>query len=161
VLAIGSDGNIHPLYQSNGAPYGATIPFLPANSRVRGVNLFDNTLYAVTSDGCSGPNAVYAIDLASDEKAVARFETGDAALGSAGAAVGFDGTVYVQLADKIVALTAKELKPKDQFLLAGNLTPVVFRWNGRTSLRPAAGRTSSCSTARIWAALITACRSRR
>jgi outer membrane protein assembly factor BamB len=131
LLAVGSDGRIHPLYQSNGAPYGAPLAFVPAGSRVRGVNLFDNTLYAVTVDGCSGPDAVYAVDLASDEKAVARFETGGPSAGSAGAAVGFDGTVYVQLADRVAALTAKDLKQKDHFLLNGNVTPAVFSWNGK------------------------------
>ncbi len=48
------------------------------HSNVRSVNLFDYTLYAATFDGCGGPNAVYALDLASDGKAVAKFETGGA-----------------------------------------------------------------------------------
>jgi outer membrane protein assembly factor BamB len=95
------------------------------------VNLFDNTLYAATVDGCGGPNALYAVDLATDEKVVARLETGSGAVGSAGPAIGNDGTVYVQLADRLLALTAKDLKEKDHFLVPGSATPAVFRRNGK------------------------------
>ena len=66
VLAVGSDGDCIPCYQSNGVLFGKPIPFLPPQSSVRSVNLYDYTLYAATVDGCGGPNAVYALDLASD-----------------------------------------------------------------------------------------------
>jgi outer membrane protein assembly factor BamB len=121
---------------------------------VNGLNLYDNMLYAATLDGCAGPNAVYAIDLATDEHAVVKFDTnGAGAAGSAGTAIGNDGTVYVQVAegrgevagqynDTVVALTPKDLKVKDYFTPSGavapvnaalqaGVTPVVFRWNGK------------------------------
>ena len=41
VLAVGSDGSLYPLYQSNGAVFGKPIPFLPPHSNVRSVNLYD------------------------------------------------------------------------------------------------------------------------
>jgi hypothetical protein len=66
LLAVASDGSLYPLLQSNGALFGKPIPFLPPHSSVRSVNLYDYTLYAATVDGCGGPNAVYALDLASD-----------------------------------------------------------------------------------------------
>jgi outer membrane protein assembly factor BamB len=151
VLAVGSDGQVHPIYQSNGAAFGAPIRFVPARSNVRGLNFYDNVLYASTDDGCGGPNAVYALDLASDNKSVARFETnGDGGVGTAGPAIGNDGTVYVQLADgrgdaageyrdTVVALAPRDLNVKDFFTPAAGAsppagpargtTPVVFRWN--------------------------------
>jgi len=151
VLAVASDGNVHPLYQSNGAAFGAPIKFLPARSNVRGLNFYDNVLYASTIDACGGPNAVYAVDLASEKRTVTRFETngGSGGVGTAGPAIGTDGTVYVQLADgrgtvagdyrdTVVALTPRDLKVKDFFTPAAGvvpagpargITPVVFRWN--------------------------------
>src|SRR6185503_5196878 len=35
VLAVGSDGRLFPLYQSNGVLFGKPIPFLPPHSKVR------------------------------------------------------------------------------------------------------------------------------
>ena len=135
VLAVGSDGNLYPLYQSNGVLFGKPIPFLPPHSSVRSVNLYDYTLYAATVDGCGGPNAVYALDLASDGGAAAKFETGDSAQGSAGTAIGNDGTVYVHAGGRVIALTPKDLKEKDHFAIPGTnrsgVTPVVFRHDGK------------------------------
>ena len=154
LLAVSSDGNVHALYQSNGANFEPPMKFLPPNSRVNGLNLYDNTLYAATIDGCAGPNAVYAIDLASDQRTVMKFETnGAGATGSAGTAIGNDGTVYVQVAeghgeaggqynDTVLALTPKDLKVKDYFTPSAAVapvfatsqagaTPAVFRWNGK------------------------------
>ena len=151
LLAVGSDGHVHPLYQSNGAPFGTAISFVPAGSSVRGLNLHDNVLYASTIDGCGGPNALYALDLA-DENPAVKFETGSGAIGTAGPAIGTDGTVYAQLADgrgevageyrdTVVALGPRDLKVKDFFTpsqtavsstgAVRGVTPVVFRWNGK------------------------------
>jgi len=130
VLAVGSDGRVYPLYQSNGALFEEPIPFLPSNSNARSLNLFDNTLYATNTPGC-GDDAVYALDLASDDKTVAKFETRGGAQGSAGLAVGNDGTVYVQAGGRVAALTARDLKEKDHFEIparaASGMTPAVFR----------------------------------
>ena len=135
VLAVGSDGNLYPLYQSNGVLFGKPLPFLPPHSSVRSINLYDYTLYAATVDGCGGPNAVYALDLGSERGAATTFETGDSAQGSAGTAVGNDGTVYVHAGGRVIALTAKDLKEKDHFALPGTnrsgVTPVVFRHDGK------------------------------
>jgi len=135
VLAVGSDGNLFPLYQSNGVLFGKPIPFLPPHSSVRSVNLYDYTLYAATVEGCGGPNAVYALDLASEGSAAAKFETGESAQGSAGTAIGNDGTVYVHAGGRVIALTPKDLKEKDQFAIPGTnrsgVTPLVFRHDGR------------------------------
>jgi competence ComEA-like helix-hairpin-helix protein len=134
VLAVGGDGRVYPLYQSNGAVFETPIPFLPPNSNVRSLNLFDNTLYATNLPGCGG-DAVYALDLASEDKSVAKFDAGARPQGSAGPAIGTDGTVYVHAGGRIVALTAKSLKEKDHFAIsnpaATGMTPLVFQHNGR------------------------------
>jgi competence ComEA-like helix-hairpin-helix protein len=131
LLALGSDGNVHPLYQSNGATFGSPIPFLPPGTHVRSINLFDNTLYAAAVGGCGGTKAIYALDLAPDTPAGATFEIRDGARGSAGTAIGSDGVVYAHVADRVLALTPKALRPKDEFILAsppgGGITPAVFR----------------------------------
>ena len=130
LLAVGSDGQVHPLYQSNGAAFEKPFPFLPAHSNVATVNLFDNILYAATREGCATPNAVYALDLASDVKAVSKFAIDASAQGSAGPAVGNDGTVYVHAGSRVVALTARDLKEKGHFAFgssaAQGMTPLVF-----------------------------------
>jgi outer membrane protein assembly factor BamB len=136
VLAVGSDGHLFPLLQSNGALFGKPIPFLPPHSSVRSVNLYDYTLYAATVDGCGGPNAVYALDLGLEAGAAAKFETGEnGAQGSAGTAIGNDGTVYVHAGGRVIALTQKELKERDHFAIPGasrsGVTPVVFRHGGK------------------------------
>ncbi len=140
LLAVGSDGRLYPLLQSNGAVFGKPLPFLPAHSTVNSVNLYDYTLYAATIGGCGGPNAVYALDLGTEGKAAARFETGDSAQGSAGTAIGNDGTVYVHAGSRVIALTAKDLKEKDHFAIdsasrsSSGPTPVVFRHNDKDLL---------------------------
>ena len=52
LLAVGSDGRVYPLYQSNGALFEKPIPFLPPGANVRSLNLFDNVLYATNKAGC-------------------------------------------------------------------------------------------------------------
>jgi outer membrane protein assembly factor BamB len=133
VVAVGSDGRAYPLSQSNGALVGQPIPFVPASANVRSVNLFDYTLYATNLAGC-GEDAVYALDLASDSKAVVKF-TASRIHGSAGPAIGNDGTVYVHSGDRIIALTAKTLKEKDHLAIPApvstGMTPLVFQHNGK------------------------------
>src|SRR6185436_16773637 len=134
VVAVGSDGRAYPLSQSNGALVGQPIPFVPASSNVRSVNLFDYTLYATNRPGC-GDDAVYALDLASDSKAVVKFTSASRIHGSAGPAIGTDGTVYVHSGDRIIALTGKTLKEKDHFSspapASTGMTPLVFQHNGK------------------------------
>jgi competence ComEA-like helix-hairpin-helix protein len=143
VLAVGSDGYVHPLYQSNGALFEKPLPFLPANSNVRSLNVYDFTLYAATREGCGGPNAVYALDLAAPDKGVAKFALNANVLGSAGPTVGNDGTVYVQAGDRLTAFSPKDLKEKDYFALTSPVstgaTPLVFQYEGKDLVVAGAG----------------------
>ena len=142
VVAVGSDGRAYPLSQSNGALVGQPIPFVPASSNVRSANLFDYTLYATNRPGC-GEDAVYALDLASDNKAVVKVTSAGRIHGSAGPAIGNDGTVYVHAGDRIIALTAKTLKEKDYFSIPApvstGMTPLVFQHNGKDIVVAGAG----------------------
>ncbi len=160
VAALSSDGTLHVLYQSNGADAMPPLKFVPAGSVVRGFNLDDATLYAATAGNCGGPNALYAVDLDSgnddpgNSKVVSFLTNGSGASGSAGTAIGSDGTVYAQVAeghgaaagqynDTVLAFTPGELKVKDYFTPPGALpalrndprpqgaTPMVFSLKGR------------------------------
>jgi outer membrane protein assembly factor BamB len=132
------------------------ISFLPASAKASTLTVHDGTVYTTTSSSCgAAPNAVWAVDLTVPDPKVATFElNGGDVSGLGGAALGTDGTVYVQTgpgpldpaankwSNTVLALTPKELKLKQYF--TGNTgsitkktqnlnatTPVVFPWNGR------------------------------
>ncbi len=155
VYAISSDGDLHIVNSSTGRDLIAPIKFLPPNSKVTGVNIHDNTIYATTSGDCDGyQNALYAIDLMNTSRPGASFGIrfgGFAGIG--GTSIGNDGTVYVQAAygtgdsmknyhESVLALAPKTLQVKDYFTLPGKavnqksvtapgITPMVFSWKGR------------------------------
>lgn len=155
LYTVSSDGNLHVLNSSTGEDLIPAVRFVPPNAKVTSLNLQHNIVYATTGDNCDGyRNALFAIDLLSPQKEVASFvlPQGEFA-GTAGTAIGNDGTVYVQAAfapggrgernyDSVIALTPKDLKVKDYFTLSdkplkktGNggpgITPVVFSFPGR------------------------------
>ena len=155
-FAVGSDGYLHLLNTSTGQDLIPPVKFLPANAKVSSLNFTDNSVYAATLDDCGGnPNALYAIDLASEDQKVSSFVTnGSGAAGIAGTAIGTDGTVYAQIPnghsngagnfnDTVVALNPKDLSIKDYFTPSGSpavsnknietasATPLVFSWKGK------------------------------
>jgi WD40 repeat protein len=152
--AVGGDGTLHALNSSTGADRSAPIPFVPANAKVTSLNVNDGVVYAATRDNCGGnPNGLYALDLSTDDhKLSSLMLNGGGAAGSAGTAVGTDGTVYAQIPDgsgdvagtynDTVLALSKDLKVKDYFTPSGpaapltkgipapGVTPVVFSWKG-------------------------------
>jgi outer membrane protein assembly factor BamB len=91
--------------------------------------------YVATVGGCGGvPNGVWALDLAS--KAVTSWKpTSGEVAGSAGAAFGGDGTLYVSTSSgDLVSLEPKTLKVKDVYRAGQELTssPVVFQYKEKT-----------------------------
>jgi len=124
IYAISSAGVLHTLNPQTGEDFAPPIKFLPPNARAAGAVLIDRTVYVATTGNCGGaPNGVWAVDLASDEKAVARWETPSAIAGTAGPAFGADGTVYVatgegdpSYSNAVVALDPRTLKVKDAFI---------------------------------------------
>jgi outer membrane protein assembly factor BamB len=137
---LSSDGMFHTMYVSNGDAPQAPVRFLPANSNAQGLIVVDNIAYAATTQGCGGaPNGVWALDLASKE--ITSWTSNSGIAGSAGAAFGPDGTLFVATSDgDLVSLEPKTLKVKDAYKAGGfTATPVVFEYKEKT-LIAAAGK---------------------
>ena len=155
LYAVSSDGDLHVLNSSTGKDLLPPFKFLPTNATVTSLNLYENIIYATTTNNCDGfQNALFALDLLSPEKRVVSFvpENGSFA-GAAGTSIGHDGTVYVHViytpegkaevrSDTIFALTPRDLKQKDYFMFGGKptrkkdrlnpgITPLVFPYKGR------------------------------
>ncbi|MDQ2775091.1 MAG: hypothetical protein M3Y57_09270 [Acidobacteriota bacterium] len=155
LYTVSRDGNLHVLNSSTGEDLIPSIRFVPPNSKVTSLSFRDNVVYATTGDNCNGyQNALFAIDLLSPEKTVTSFvPQGGGFSGTGGAAIGKDGTIYVQVLyapgdtvghyhETTIALTPKELKVKDYFTPGGKpidrksseapgITPIVSSWMGK------------------------------
>lgn len=141
VYALSSDGMLHSMYVSNGAEPEPPVRFLPANANAAGLIVVDNVAYAATTRGCGGvPDGVWALDLAS--RKVAHWESnGGGVSGSAGPAIGPDGTLYGTTgAGKLVALEPKTLKLKGSYTAEKQeftSSPVVFQYKEKTLIAAA------------------------
>ena len=145
--AVSSDGYLRTLRQEDGnATWIAPTPFVPAGSRVSGLNVNDNVIYAATINDCGGhPNGLFAAQFTppvlatmpgqpfvkAPSFAIAAFLTnGSGFSGSGGTAIGSDGTVYGQVAsghgdvagayhDSVLALDPQTLLVTDYFTPEG------------------------------------------
>lgn len=147
---VGSDGYLHALNIQNGWDNMTPALFVPSNTHVAGLIVATSdegaVAYAATTNKCgSQPDAVWAMDLGKPEKPVTAFKVGDATIaGSAGPAIGRDGTVYVVTgagnaaeSNSVFALEPKTLKQKGVARVAGgNFTssPVVISWQDKDAL---------------------------
>ncbi|MBI4476417.1 MAG: hypothetical protein HY654_04540 [Acidobacteria bacterium] len=149
---VGSDGYLHALNIQNGWDNMTPALFLPANTRAQGLIIAsapggsDAVAYAATTRGCgSQPDAIWAMDLASPQKTVVAFKAGGATIaGSAGPALGQDGTVYAATTDgsallssSLIALEPKTLKLKASTSVSKegfSSSPLVFEWKGRDAV---------------------------
>jgi hypothetical protein len=145
--AVGSDGFLHALNIQNGWDNMTPALFVPSNTHVAGLIVATSdegaVAYAATTNRCgSQPDAVWAMDLGKPEKPVTAFKIGEATIaGSAGPAIGKDGTVYLATAggsaaesSSVFALEAKTLKQKAALKVPGvNFTssPVVISWKDK------------------------------
>jgi outer membrane protein assembly factor BamB len=163
IYAIASDGRLHAYNIVNGEEVRQPVQFVPPFSKNWSLNLVDGVIYTTISQRCNGaPSSVYGVDISDPNQPVKIFVaslTGGAGIwGRGGAAVGFDGRVYVEtgdgpydekagkLSDTIIGLTPRELKLADYYTPAnrtwitkkdldmGNITPVVFRFKNRELL---------------------------
>jgi outer membrane protein assembly factor BamB len=140
---VGSDGFLHALNLQNGADLMPPTLFLPANTRPAGLviaSLADGgaIAYAATTHGCgSQPDGVWALELGSEKKDVVAFQLKDANIaGTAGLAIGRDGTVYIAttngsspLSNQLIALDPLTLKQRAAASVSGagfNSSPLVF-----------------------------------
>jgi outer membrane protein assembly factor BamB len=133
IFALASDGKLHVLNTSTGDDQSPAMNFLPASAKASSLTISDGAIYTTTSGGCGGaPDGVWAIDLSTPEPKVASYNSDGGPSGLGGLAIGADGTVYVQTANKLLALTSKDLKLKQSFdLSSSGTTPVVFPFKGR------------------------------
>ncbi|MEO7652113.1 MAG: PQQ-binding-like beta-propeller repeat protein, partial [Bryobacteraceae bacterium] len=132
IHALTSDGLFHSLYVSNGAAHNPAVRFLPPNASANGLIVFGNTAYATTSNGCGGvENGLWALDLSSGQ--VTRWKS--EGNGTAGPAVGPDGTLYVAGgAGELVAFEPKTLRKRAAYVAANRefaSSPVVFEYKQR------------------------------
>jgi outer membrane protein assembly factor BamB len=160
LYVLASDGYLHILDLATGNDSESPIQVLPLPyGKPYGLNLVNNILYTVSGQGCGGvPNALYAVNL--ENKKVTVSAPPQAGLwGSAGPAVGSDGTIYFesgdgpynaaagQLSTSVEAFTFSDdkLTLKDYYSptnhvwlsrrdLDMNATPVVFPYKGRDLL---------------------------
>jgi outer membrane protein assembly factor BamB len=141
VHAVTADGKFHSLFVSNGEEPNPPIPFLPPNANVRGLIIFDNTAYVATVNGCGGvEDGIWALDL--ESKKVTHWKSGGGVAGSAGFAVGPDGTIYVATGGgELVALEPRTLLVKTSYKAGKDFTssPVVFDYKDKDLLAVATG----------------------
>ena len=156
IYTLSGDGDLHAVNINTGDDLAPPMKFLPPNGKPYSLALVNNIIYTITGQGCGGtPNSVYSLDLNDPTRTVRYWRSGSGGLwGTAGPAIGTDGTVYAETGDgqydpatnryanSIVALTAKELKLKDWYTpsnaewlwkrdLDMNVSPVVFPYKGR------------------------------
>jgi outer membrane protein assembly factor BamB len=160
LYVLTSDGYLRIIDPSSGAESDPPIQVLPLPyGKPYGLNLVDNVIYTVTGQGCGGvPNALYAVNLLNRKLTVS--DPPQAGLwGTAGPAVGSDGTIYFESGDgpydpsagklstSVEAFTFSNdrLTLKDYYSptnhvwltrrdLDMNVTPVVFPYQGRDLL---------------------------
>src|SRR5688572_7126250 len=143
LFVIGRDGLVHVMNPQVGTDQIPPVKFLPPDANVVGSVLVDNVLYAATTGRCGGAaNGVWAVDLASDARAVMSFDVkGAAIVGSTAPTLGTDGTVYIAtgsgdspVANAIVSLEARTLAQKNWFTAGASpftSNPIVFQHKGK------------------------------
>jgi outer membrane protein assembly factor BamB len=160
LYVLASDGYLHIMDLTTGDEGDAAIQVLPMPyGKPYGLNLINNVIYTVTGQGCGGvPNALYALNL-ENKKLTVSSPPQAGIWGTAGSAVGSDGTIYFEsgdgpydpssgkLATSVQAFTFSndQLSLKDYYTpsnhswltrrdLDMNDTPVLFPYRGRDVL---------------------------
>jgi outer membrane protein assembly factor BamB len=160
LYVLANDGYLHTLDPATGDEKDAPTEMIPAvYGKAYGLNLVNNVLYTVTGQACHGvPNELYAVDLAT-KKAFSSTPGQGGIFGTAGPAIGSDGTIYFETGDGIYdpaigklsttvqaytssgdALTLKDYyTPTNHAWLTKrdldmNTTPVIFPYQGRDLL---------------------------
>ena len=154
VYALSADGLFHSMYVSNGDEPHPAVRFLPPNANAHGLIVVDGVAYVATSGNCgSVPNGVWALDFATSQ--VTSWKTkGGSVAGTAGPALGPDGTLYVTTSDgELVSLEAKTLAVKETYNVGQGFTssPVLFDHQGKILLAATAkdGKLHVLDTAKL------------
>ncbi len=121
VYVLGNDGYLHTLDLATGDEKDAPIQMLPAPyGKAYGLNLVNNVVYTVSGQGCHGvPNELYAVDLAT-KKAFTSTPPQGGIFGTAGPAIGSDGTIYFETGDGVYDVAAGKLSTTVQAYTSSN-----------------------------------------
>ncbi len=160
VYVLSNDGYLHTMDPATGDEKDAPIQMLPGvYGKAYGLNLVNNVVYTVSGQACHGvPNELYAVDLTT-KKAFSSSPGQGGIFGTAGPAIGSDGTIYFETGDGVYDVAAGKLSTtvqaytsaNDQLTLKDyytpsnhawltkrdldmNTTPVVFPYQGRDLL---------------------------
>jgi outer membrane protein assembly factor BamB len=160
LYVLSNDGYLHTMDPATGEEKDAPVQMLPAPyGKAYGLNLVNNVVYTVSGQACHGvPNELYAVDLTT-KKAFSSTPGQGGIFGTAGPAIGSDGTIYFETGDGVYDVAAGKLSTSvqaytsanDQLTLKDyytpsnhawltkrdldmNTTPVVFPYQGRDLL---------------------------
>lgn len=141
VYSITADGKLHSVFVSNGEESEPTMDFVPSGSNPHGLIVADNIAYAVTTEGCGGGAALYALDMTAKKVSTWKPESG-AIAGTLGTAFDPEGNIYVATTNgDLVKLDGKTLEKKDWY--SGGkpfaTSPMLFE-NSEKVLVAAAGK---------------------
>lgn len=99
IYAASWDGMLHQLNASDGEDVAPPMKFMPPNGKPYALNLWNNTIYTHTAQGCGGnPNVVYAYDLANN-KVGSWGPAGGGMWGRTGPAISSTGVMYTGTGD--------------------------------------------------------------
>jgi outer membrane protein assembly factor BamB len=101
VYALGGDGKLHSLNVSDGEDVAPPFQFGYPNGKSYALNLWGNTIFTTTSQGCAGnPNQIWAVDLTDPAKKVMTANPKSGGLwGRTGAAIDSRGTAWAPTGD--------------------------------------------------------------
>ncbi len=158
VYALAGDGKLHSLNVANGEDVAAPFTFGYPNGKHYSLNLWNDTIFTTTAQGCAGnPNQMWAVNLKDPAKKVMTFHPKSGGLwGRSGAAIDSTGTAWAPTGDGRydpenqvygngligAQVQGTELKLKDYFEpsnwmwlqkrdLDFQVTPTIFTWKGR------------------------------
>jgi len=160
LYVITTDGYLHLMDPATGDEKDAPVQMLPSvYGKPYGLNLVNGVVYTITGQGCGGvPNALYAYNTVTKKVTMSTPPQGGL-WGTAGPAIGSDGTIYFESGDhpydakagllstSVQAYTFSNdtLKLKDYYTpknwdwlrkrdLDPNNTPTIFNYKGRELL---------------------------
>jgi outer membrane protein assembly factor BamB len=160
LYVLSTDGYLHTMDLATGEENDSPIQMLPGvYGKAYGLNWANNVVYTVTGQACHGvPNELYGVDLTT-KKAFSSSPGQGGIFGTAGPAIGNDGTIYFETGDGVYDVSAGKLSTtvqaytsaddhltlKDYYTpsnhawltkrdLDMNTTPVVFPYKGRDLL---------------------------
>lgn len=133
VYTLARDGMLHAVALASAKDTYKPAPFVPAGARATDMLAVNDRLYTSTTGKCGGsPDAVYAMDLASEAKPVVSYKTTGSPVGVV--ALTTDGTVVAVVTNGVVTLDPKTLAVKQSFTDSATTFatgPLVFTHGGK------------------------------